>query len=269
MHKTAQSIREQKGKEKIVTVTAYDFTMASLFDRAGMDILLVGDSAAMVMMGHDSTQRIGMDQMCLFTSSVAAAEPNALVVADMPFMSYQPSPSTALANAGRLVRAGAQAVKVEGGAEIVEQIRRIDAHGIPVMGHIGFLPQTDPISSTSKRCGMNESEISTLVDNARALESAGAFALVLEMISIEGAAKITESVRIPTIGIGSGPMCDGQVLVGQDMLGMYERLRPSFAKRYLDLADQITRAATEYKNEIISGAFPAAKHGFSMDGGTS
>ncbi len=267
MHRTVKEIREQKGNKKIAVVTAYDYTMASLLDRAGMDILLVGDSAAMVMMGHDSTQKIGMDEMCLFTSSVAAGTSGALVVADMPFMSCQ-SPDAAAKNADRLVHAGAHGVKIEGGCEMALHAARIAEHGIPVMGHIGYCPQTG-ISGASKRCAMSEGAVSGLVGDALALEEAGAFALVLEMVSAEGAARITDTVGIPTIGIGSGPACDGQVLVGQDMLGMYERIRPSFARRYRDLASEITAAAAEYRDDIVSGAFPAPEHGFSMKGGTS
>lgn len=265
MSKTVKDIMAQKGATKIVAITAYDSTMATLFDRGGMDILLVGDSAAMVMMGHDSTRRIGMDEMCLFTSSVAAANPEALIVADMPEGSYPQTGDGGAINAQRLVSAGAGAVKIEGGVQVAEIARRIIARGVPVMGHIGFCPQTDPISGASKRCGTNTESVDGLVSDAQALEAAGVFSIVLEMVSMEGAARVTESVKIPTIGIGSGPSCDGQVLVGQDMLGMYERLRPSFAKRYLDLAAQISEAASKYKDEVRSGEFPSKDHGFSME----
>lgn len=263
MPKSAADIALLKGTKKIVAITAYDSTMASLLDRSGVDVLLVGDSAAMVMMGHDSTQRIGMDEMCLFTASVATVKPHALVVADMPFMSYQPSIKVGVSNAKRLVNAGAQAVKLEGGLKMARHVAQIVASGIPVMGHIGFLPQTD----STKRRGMNDAALGSLVDDAQALESAGAFAIVLEMVSSEAAAQITRSVKIPTIGIGSGVLCDGQVLVAQDMLGMYERIKPSFVKRYRNLAKEITAAVLEYKNDVESGAFPADEHWFSMGDG--
>ena len=263
---SAADIAALKGRKKIVAVTAYDYTMASLVDRGGADIVLVGDSAGMVVMGQDSTLGVGMDEMCLFTSSVAAARPSALVVADMPFMSYQPSPGTAVANAGRLVRAGAQAVKLEGGAEAAESVGRIAACGIPVMGHLGFQPQTGDMRGGGRRRGGDEEAIRGLVGDARALEDAGAFSIVLEMVSTEAAAEITGSVGIPTIGIGSGAACDGQVLVVYDLLGMYDRIRPAFAKRYREMGEEIASAVSEFARDVESGAFPAGEHGFSMGG---
>ena len=266
MSNSAADIAALKGTKKIVAVTAYDATMASLFDRGGVDLILVGDSAAMVVMGHDTTQKIGMDEMCMLTAAVAAAGPDALVVSDMPFMSYQPDARVAIANAGRLVRAGARAVKLEGGARVAQHVSEITACGIPVMGHVGFLPQTGGMADASIRQGMNGDAISSLVNDARALEDAGAFAIVLEMVSREAAAQITGSVSIPTIGIGSGPECDGQVLVAHDLLGMYERIKPSFAKRYRELASEIAAAVAEYKADVESGTFPSDEHSFSTDG---
>ena len=265
MQKTVIDIKSLKGIKKIVAVTAYDSTMAQLFDKANVDILLVGDSAGMVMMGQDSTQKVKMQDMCLFTASVSAIKPKALVVADMPIDSCKPDTKTAIVNAKRLYDAGARAVKLEGGTEIIKHVQGIIASGIPVMGHIGFLPQTGATNGTSKKYGMEKSTIEKLVNDACTLESAGAFAIVLEMTSCEAAFQISQSVKIPTIGIGSGPSCDGQILVTHDLLGMYERIKPSFAKRYRNLANEITSAVSEYKQDVESGEFPASEHGFSME----
>lgn len=250
-----------KGRRRIACLTAYDATMASLVDRAGIDVILVGDSAGMVIMGQESTLGVGMDEMSLFVSAVAAARPRALLVADMPAGSYGDAGSAA-SNAARLASLGAQAVKVEGGAEVAAQVRAISSRGVGAMGHIGYQPQ----SGGPRRRGLTRADADSLVASAQALEGAGAFAVVLEMLSSEAAAAVTRAVRIPTIGIGSGPSCDGQVLVLHDMLGMYERLRPSFARRYRDLASEITAAASEYRADVESGAFPAAPHSFSMGG---
>ena len=259
---SAREITALKGARRISCVTAYDATMATLLDRARIDILLVGDSAGMVIMGQDSTHGVSMDEMALFTRAVAAARAQALVVSDMPIGSYD-NEDSAVSGARALVAAGAQGVKVEGGTEVCAQVAAIVASGVPVMGHIGYQPQT---SSGTRRHGLTRENAAGLVGAARALESAGAFAMVLEMVSSEAAADVTASVGIPTIGIGSGSSCDGQVLVAHDMLGMYERIRPSFAKRYRDLASEITAAASEYRSDVESGAFPSEAHSFSMGG---
>ncbi|MDD9826159.1 MAG: 3-methyl-2-oxobutanoate hydroxymethyltransferase [Thaumarchaeota archaeon] len=259
MGASAAAVSALKGRRRISCLTAYDATMASLVDRAGIDVILVGDSAGMVVMGQDDTLGVGMAEMSLFVSAVAAARPGALVVADMPAGSYAGA-AAAASNAARLAALGAPAVKVEGGAEVAGQVRAIAARGIGVMGHIGYQPQ----SGGPRRRGLTRADADSLVASAQALEGAGAFAVVLEMLSSEAAGAVTRAVGIPTIGIGSGPSCDGQVLVLHDMLGVYERLRPAFARRYRDLASEITSAAAEYRADVESGAFPSSAHSFSM-----
>ena len=267
MHRTPRDIASMKGSKRIAAVTSYDYTMAALCERAGIDVLLVGDSAGMVMLGHAGTERVTMSHMCTFTSAVAAARREALLVADLPFMSYQAGAGDAVRNSGRLVRAGADAVKLEGGAPACGAVRAVTGAGIPVMGHIGMQPQTAALSGGGLARGRTPEEAAALAEDARALEEAGAFCVVLEMVSREAAAGVTRAVGIPTIGIGSGAGCDGQVLVLQDLLGMYERMRPRFAKRYAELAGAITGAVRRYREEVESGAFPAEEHGFPMGGG--
>lgn len=251
---------------RISAVTSYDYTLASLCDRAGIDVLLVGDSAGMVMLGYESTVPVTMGQMCMFTEAVSNARNSSLLVADLPFMSYQASVGEAVRNSGRLVRAGADAVKLEGGAPMAGTVRAIVDVGIPVMGHIGLQPQTAMLSQGYRVQGRTGDAAARLVQDAKRLEEAGAFSIVLEMVSREAAEMVTEAVGVPTIGIGSGAGCDGQVLVLQDLLGMYDRIRPKFAKRYMNLSEDIVRALTRYKNDVESGAFPAEENGFSMDG---
>ncbi len=266
MHKSVKDIIEKKKLgQKISVITAYDYTLASLCERTGIDILLVGDSAGMVMLGYENTIPVTMEQMIIFTEAVSRARQSSLVVADMPFMSYQASISDAIANSGRLVKAGADAVKLEGGKVVSKTISAIVETGIPVMGHIGFQPQTTTLSQGYKVQGKTEEMAVTLIEDAKALEEAGVFSIVLEMVTSEVAKIISESVSIPTIGIGSGRFCDGQVLVIHDMLGMYEKIKPKFVKQYLSLSEQITKAVTSYKSEVESGKFPAEENWFSMD----
>lgn len=266
MHKSVKDIIEKKKLgQKISVITAYDYTLASLCERTGIDILLVGDSAGMVMLGYENTIPVTMEQMIMFTEAVSRARQSSLVVADMPFMSYQASISDAIANSGRLVKAGADAVKLEGGKVVSKTISGIVETGIPVMGHIGFQPQTTTLSQGYKVQGKTEETAVTLIEDAKALEEAGVFSIVLEMVTSEVAKIISESVSIPTIGIGSGRFCDGQVLVIHDMLGMYEKIKPKFVKQYLSLSEQITKAVTSYKSEVESGKFPAEENWFSMD----
>ncbi|CDI06715.1 3-methyl-2-oxobutanoate hydroxymethyltransferase [Candidatus Nitrosotenuis uzonensis] len=266
MHKSVKDIIEKKKLgQKISVITAYDYTLASLCERTGIDILLVGDSAGMVMLGYENTVPVTMEQMIMFTEAVARARQSSLVVADMPFMSYQASISDAIANSGRLVKAGADAVKLEGGKVVSKTISAIVETGIPVMGHIGFQPQTTTLSQGYKVQGKTEETAVTLIEDAKALEEAGVFSIVLEMVTAEVAKIISESVSIPIIGIGSGRFCDGQVLVIHDMLGMYEKIKPKFVKQYLSLSEQITKAVTSYKSEVESGKFPAEENWFSMD----
>lgn len=265
MPRSVKDILSMKNSKKIAVITAYDFTTAQLCDRAGIDVLLVGDSAGMVMLGYENTIPVTMEQMCFFTEAVSRGRRNGMVVADMPFMSYQASMSQAIENAGRLIKAGADAVKLEGGTEIRNTVKAIVEVGIPVMGHIGFQPQTTSLLEGYKVQGKTKDSALNLIENAKALEEAGAFSIVLEMVTREVSKIITDSARIPTIGIGSGPDCDGQVLVVHDLLGLYEKIKPKFAKRYLELSVDIVKAVTSYRNDVVSGKFPSQEHSFSME----
>lgn len=266
MHKSVYDIiRMKKDGKKISVVTSYDYTLASLCDKAGIDVLLVGDSAGMVMLGYENTIPVTMDQMCMFTEAVSRARKNALLVADLPFMSYQVSIEDAIKNSGKLIQAGADAVKLEGGIAMSETISAITDIGIPVMGHIGLQPQTTMLSEGYKVQGKTKDTAIKLIEDAKELEEAGVFSIVLEMVSHEVAQIISETVSIPTIGIGSGVGCNGQVLVVQDLLGMYEKIKPKFAKRYLNLSEEIVKSLENYKTEVESGIFPAQENWFSMD----
>ncbi len=265
MPKSVRDITSMKNSKKITVITAYDYTTAQLCDKAGVEILLVGDSGGMVMLGYENTIPVTMEQMCFFTEAVGRGRQNAMIVADMPFMSYQASKSQAIENAGRLVKAGADAVKLEGGVEIKDTVRSIVDIGIPVMGHIGFQPQTTTLQEGYKVQAKTKDAALSLIQNAKALEKAGIFSIALEMVTSEVSKIITESISIPTIGIGSGSDCDGQVLVVHDVLGLYEKIKPKFAKRYLDLAGDIVKAVTSYKNDVVSGKFPSQENSFSMD----
>lgn len=266
MHKSVKDILDKKKNgQKISVITAYDYTMASLCDKAGIDIMLVGDSAGMVMLGYENTIPVTMEQMILFTEAVSRARQNSLVVADMPFMSYQASTSDAIANSGRLIKAGADAVKLEGGKVVAETIRAIVETGIPVMGHIGFQPQTTTLAQGYRVQAKTKDAALTLIEDAKALEKAGVFSIALEMVTTEVSKMISESISIPTIGIGSGKDCDGQVLVVHDVLGMYDKLKPKFVKQYLSLSDQITKAVANYKSDVEAGKFPAKENWFTME----
>ena len=266
MHKSVYDIIKMKKEgKKISAITSYDYTLASLCDKSGIDILLVGDSAGMVMLGYENTIPVTMDQMCIFTEAVSRARKNALLVADLPFMSYQASIEDAIKNSGRLIKAGADAVKLEGGISISETISAIVDVGIPVMGHIGLQPQTTMLSEGYKVQGRTKDTAIKLIEDAKELEDAGVFSITLEMISHEVAQIISETVSVPTIGIGSGVGCNGQILVVQDLLGMFEKIKPRFAKRYLNLSDDIVKALENYKNDVELGMFPAQENWFSMD----
>ncbi len=266
MHKSVKDIiAKKKSRKKISVVTAYDYTIASLCDRAGIDIILVGDSGGMVMLGYDNTIPVTMEQMELFTQAVSRARQNALLVGDLPFMSYQSSISDAIANSGRLIKAGADTVKLEGGSEMIGTVKAIVETGIPVMGHIGLQPQTTMLSQGYRVQGKTVETATKLIDDAKALEEAGVFSIALEMVSHEVAKIITESISVPTIGIGSGKHCDGQVLVIHDMLGMYDKLKPKFVKRYLSLSEDITKAVKSYRKDVELGKFPSKENWFSMD----
>lgn len=266
MHKSVYDIiKMKKDGKKISAITSYDYTLASLCDKSGIDILLVGDSAGMVMLGYENTIPVTMDQMCMFTEAVSRARKNSLLVADLPFMSYQASIKDAIKNSGRLIQAGADAVKLEGGISMSETISAIVDVGIPVMGHIGLQPQTTMLSEGYKVQGRTKDTAIKLIEDAKELEEAGVFSIALEMISHEVAQIISETISVPTIGIGSGAGCNGQVLVVQDLLGMFEKIKPRFAKRYLNLSEDIVKALENYKNDIESGTFPAQENWFSMD----
>jgi 3-methyl-2-oxobutanoate hydroxymethyltransferase len=266
LHKSVYDIiKKKKDGKKISAVTSYDYTLASLCDKSGIDILLVGDSAGMVMLGYENTIPVTMDQMCIFTEAVSRARKNSLLVADLPFMSYQTSIEDAIKNSGKLIKAGADAVKLEGGVSMSETINAIVDVGIPVMGHIGLQPQTTMLSEGYKVQGRTRDTAIKLIEDAKELQEAGVFSIVLEMVSHEIAQVISETVSVPTIGIGSGVGCDGQILVVQDLLGMFEKIKPKFAKRYLNLSEDIVKALENYKNDVESGIFPAQENWFSMD----
>jgi 3-methyl-2-oxobutanoate hydroxymethyltransferase len=244
--------------EKIVMLTAYDATMASLLDRAGVDVLLVGDSLGMVIMGCPTTLPVTLAAMRHHVRAVSRGARRALVVADMPFLSYQVSVAEAVRNAGRLLRDGAAAVKMEGGRAVLEAVSRLVEIGIPVMGHLGLTPQSVHRLGGFRRQALEPHDAERLLEEARALEQAGAFAVVLEAIPSEAARAVTAELRIPTIGIGAGPHCDGQVLVSYDAFGLYEGPAPPFVKQYARLGELILEAARAYAEEVRRGRFPAA-----------
>lgn len=262
---TAPDVAAAKGVRKIVMLAAYDFTSARLAEAAGVDVILVGDSLAMVVLGHDDTLSVTMEEMLHHVRAVARGAGTALVVADMPFMSYQTSVETAVANAGRFLKEGrAGAVKVEGGRAIVPQVRAMVAAGIPVLGHVGLTPQHVAALGGFKVQSKTAEAAATLVADAAALAEAGCFAVVLECIPAPVAAAVTRTVPIPTIGIGAGPDCDGQVLVFHDVLGLYDRMRPRFVKQFGELGKQAVTALTGYAEAVRNSDFPGAEHSFSM-----
>jgi 3-methyl-2-oxobutanoate hydroxymethyltransferase len=244
--------------ERIVMLTAYDATMARLFDLAGVDLLLVGDSLGQVMLGLDTTIPVTLDAMVHHSAAVARGAQRALVVADMPFLTYQVTPELAMQNAGRLFQEGrAAAVKVEGGRAIANTVRRLTEAGLPVMGHVGLTPQHVHRLGGMRQQARTDSAAHDLILDALALQDAGAFAIVLESIPEDVAKAATAALRIPSIGIGAGPWCDGQVLVGHDVLGLSDGSAPRFAKQYAHLGDEILRAAKSYAQEVREGVYPA------------
>lgn len=255
---TTQTVVDMKGRgEKISMLTAYDFTMAKLVDLAGIDIILVGDSASNVMAGHETTLPITLEHMIYHTSCVVRGVDRALVVADLPFMSYQVTTKDALVSAGRMMKeAGAHAVKMEGGRSIADTIKRIVDAGIPVMGHLGLMPQSIYKYGTYKVRATDDLEAEELLADAKLLEEAGCFAIVLEKIPSRLAEKVTASVDIPTIGIGAGSACDGQVLVLHDMLGLNKDFHPRFLRRYHDLHTEIVSAVGNYVKDVKTADFP-------------
>ena len=264
---TIRHIAEMKARgEKIPMITAYDYTSARLADEAGIPILLVGDSLGMVMLGHDSTIPVTMDDMVHHVKAVARGVKRSLIVGDLPFMSYQIDTSQALTNAARLVQeGGAHTVKLEGGESVAETIRRIVDAGIPVMGHIGLTPQSVHGFGGYRVRGRNRREAVQLIRDAQAVEQAGAYAVVLELIPTSLARFISQRLTIPTIGIGAGVGCDGQVQVLHDMLGLFTDFVPKHVKRFASLADTIREAFTQYTQEVKESAFPTEEHSFTMD----
>jgi len=259
MRVTINQIKAMKPKgEKIAMLTAYDYSTARLVDEAGIPLILVGDSLGMVVLGYESTIPVTMDEMLHHTKAVVRGTRQAMVIGDMPFMTYHISIEDALRNAARFIQeAGAQAVKLEGGVTVAEKVRRIVECGIPVMGHIGLTPQSIHQFGGFKMQGKTPEAAARLLEDAKALEQAGAFAVVLETVPGDLAKLITDKIAIPTIGIGAGPDCDGQVQVINDILGSFGDFVPKHAKQYVKLTDIISKAVTQYRDEVKAGAFPS------------
>lgn len=264
---TTNQIKAMKRRgERIVMLTAYDYPSARLVEQAGVPMILVGDTLGMVVLGYETTVPVTMDDMLHHVKAVVRGTERALIVADMPFMSYQPGPDEALRNAGRFLQeGGAQAVKLEGGVAVAETVRRITDAGIPVMGHIGLTPQAVHQFGGWKVQGKTPQAAVRLMNDALALERAGAFAVVLELVPAPLASLITKRLRIPTIGIGAGPGCDGQVQVYHDLLGLFEGFIPKHTRRYAELGDTIREAIAAYVADVREGRFPAAEQSFEMD----
>lgn len=263
---TVPDLRARKSGEKIAMVTAYDYTMARLVDEAGVDMVLVGDSLGMVVQGLSTTLPVTLDEMAYHCRAVARGLARAHLVGDLPFMSYQVSPAQAVESAGKLMKEGAcESVKLEGGGEVAEHVMRIVRAGIPVVGHVGLTPQSVHALGGFKVQGRGAGA-EKVIDDAIALEQAGAFCIVLEAIPPDLAAQITQLVSIPTIGIGAGNACDGQVLVSTDLLGLSRGHQPKFAKRFADLGEQAVDAVASYVREVRDGSFPAAAHTYKPNG---
>lgn len=266
MKNTAITFREAKAKgEKITMLTAYDYSMAKIIDSSGINGILVGDSVGMVCLGYEDTISVTMEDMIHHTRAVARGTENALVVADMPFMSYQTSVYDAVFNAGRLMKEGrAQCVKLEGGVDMCDRIEAITKASIPVMAHIGLTPQSVNSLGGFKVQGKSEEAAKELIEAAKAVEKAGAFSVVLECVPAKLSEIISKEISIPTIGIGAGASCDGQILVYQDMLGMFNDFTPKFVKKYADLGAIMTEAFKAYIEDVSKGIFPALEHGFKI-----
>jgi len=256
---TARDILKMKGKRVITAITAYDYPTALIVDEAGVDLILVGDSLGMVVLGYDSTLRVTLDDMIRHTAAVARARPRAHVVADMPFGSYEASPHQAVESAVALVRAGGEAVKLEGGSEYADRVKAIVNAGIPVMGHVGLTPQRHLRLGGYRPRGRRAWEAREILLDAEAVQEAGAYAIVLEFVAEEVAELVTRRLSIPTICIGGGRKCDGQILVLHDVVGL-TREPPPFAKRYADAWSLMRRAVEDYVREVREGAFPSEKH---------
>ena len=260
---TACSINAAKGSRKLACLTAYDYSTARLVDEAGIPLILVGDSLGMTMLGYDTTLPVTVEEMLHHTRAVTRGVKSALVVADLPFLSYEASVEQAILTAGRFIKeAGAGAVKIEGGAFRAPVVRALVSNGIPVLGHIGLTPQSVRQMGGFKIQGKKAPDAERLIQDARELEAAGVFALVLECMRSDLGAEITRSVRIPTIGIGAGPGCDGQILVIHDMLGIYSEFKPRFVKKYAELGTEMTKAFASFKGEVEAGSFPDSAHSY-------
>lgn len=255
-------IAMKREKKKIVCLTAYDYPMAQILDKAGIDIILVGDSAANVFAGEKTTLPITMEEMLYHTKVVSRAVAHSLVIADMPFLSFQTSVSDAVLNAGRFLKTGACGVKLEGGAPIVDTVRRLVALGIPVMGHLGLTPQSVHKFGGYTLQGKTPDARRGMLHDAELLEDAGCFSIVLEKIPADLARDITKKVSVPTIGIGAGPHCDGQILVLHDILGLFETFTPKFVKRYAAIGAQVREAVETYRDEVRKGLYPDKTHSF-------
>ncbi|EQB88760.1 3-methyl-2-oxobutanoate hydroxymethyltransferase [Clostridium punense] len=267
MKNTVMTFKEAKTKgEKLTMLTAYDYSMAKLIDESEINGILVGDSLGMVCLGYEDTLSVTMEDMIHHTKAVARGAKNALIVGDMPFMSYQTSIYDAVCNAGRLIKEGnANAVKLEGGAAVVEQVRAIVKASIPVMGHLGLTPQSVNAFGGFKVQGKSEDAARKLIEEAQILEEAGAFAIVLECVPAKLAELITRKVSIPTIGIGAGKGCDGQILVYQDMLGMFSDFKPKFVKQFSDVGHHMREGFKQYIEEVKAGSFPSKEHEFKIN----
>ena len=267
MKTTVSTVQKMKDNgEKITMLTAYDYSTAKLFDEAGIDTMLVGDSLGMVMLGYDSTIPVTVDDMIHHSAAVARGAKNALVITDMPFMSYQTSVYDAVVNAGRIMKEGrAGAVKLEGGQDLCPQISAIVKASIPVCAHLGLTPQSINAFGGFKVQGKTEAAAKKLIEDAKAVEEAGAFMLVMECVPEKLAKIVTETVSIPTIGIGAGRYCDGQVLVNQDMFGMYSDFVPKFVKQFANVGDVMRGAVKAYIDEINAGTFPGPEHTYKID----
>ena len=256
--------KKQEGK-KITMLTAYDYPLASLVDKAGVDIILIGDSVGMVVLGYDSTVPVTMDEMIHHSKAVRRGAKYAFLIGDMPFMSYQVSIEEAIRNAGRFMKeAGCDAVKLEGGTDVLEIAQAIIKAGIPVMGHLGLTPQTVSKLGGFKVQGKDAAVAQEIIDDALKLEEAGCFSVLLECIPDRVARLVTKKLKVPTIGIGAGSDCDGQVLVTHDLLGLFDRFTPKFVKQYVNLSAEISKGLKAYKEEVESGRFPTKEHSFTM-----
>ena len=267
MRKSIQKIQNFKKQGKKITVlTAYDYSTAKYIDQAGVDIILVGDSLAQVALGYENTTDIGMDEMLVFTRAVSRAVENAMVVADMPFMSFQIDKVETMKNACEFIKAGANAVKMEGSSDfVIDNIKHLVQNGVPVMGHLGFTPMNINTIGGHKIQGKDADRTIDILKDALRLQNAGCFAIVLEMLPLQSSQFISQRLRIPTIGIGGGKFCDGQVLVSDDLLGKYDRFKPKFARQYSSLKDIIFNVAKAFCTDVESGTFPNVKESFTLD----